>query len=65
MFLPARHQLPTCHPHPPVQGDVVAISPYASHLDPRFYQQAPGAYNPNRQGAGKVVVGAVRNRPTC
>ncbi|PRW32663.1 24-hydroxycholesterol 7-alpha-hydroxylase [Chlorella sorokiniana] len=32
------------------QGDVVAISPYESHLDSRLYQDAPAAYNPGRDG---------------
>jgi hypothetical protein len=35
-----------------LQGDVVAISPYQSHLDPRLYQPSPEAYNPSRQALG-------------
>lgn len=35
---------------PPLQGDVVAISPYQSHLDPRLYPEAPARYNPAREG---------------
>ena len=33
-----------------LQGDVVAISPYQSHLDPRLYLEAPANYNPSREG---------------
>lgn len=32
----------------PSQGDVVAISPYESHLDSRLYFDAPTTYNPGR-----------------
>ena len=35
---------------PPLQGNVVAISPYQSHLDPRLYPEAPARYNPAREG---------------
>lgn len=34
----------------PLQGDVVAISPYESHLDSRLYGDAAGTYNPGRCG---------------
>ncbi|KAL4421354.1 hypothetical protein ABPG75_010645 [Micractinium tetrahymenae] len=32
------------------KGDVVAISPYSSHLDPRLYCQQPAAFDPDREG---------------
>ena len=39
-----------CIPCRTLQGDVVAISPYQSHLDPRLYPEAPASYNPAREG---------------
>ncbi len=33
-----------------LQGDVVAISPYSSHLDPRLYAHQPAVFDPKREG---------------
>ena len=35
-----------CH----LQGDMLAVSPYESHHDPRFFHPNPEDYNPNRRG---------------
>ena len=32
------------------QGDMLAVSPYESHHDPRFFQPHPARYDPNRGG---------------
>lgn len=45
-----------------MQGDVVAISPYESHLDPRLYGPNAAAFNPHRRathtGSGALHAGA-------
>lgn len=50
--LPETCLLPFPCPPPPAlpQGDVVAISPYSSHLDHRLYCQQPAAFDPGREG---------------
>ena len=32
------------------QGDMLAVSPYESHHDPRFFQPHPARYDPTRGG---------------
>lgn len=32
------------------QGDMLAVSPYESHHDPRFFQPHPARYDPTRRG---------------
>lgn len=46
-----------------IQGRVVAISPYESHLDPRLFWPCPAAFNPLRPPIGDSPHAHVSQQP--